>query len=102
MASGVDRAYEVRLAFGHPTQDEKGRSGLSGVQEVKEAMGVALHPALVAIPIGILDDGFKAGDVIVILHVNCHGVNYGARCGQRSMHGYIHGDSMMSSKTAPR
>lgn len=102
MTAGMDRPHQLRMALGNPAEDKECGSGVMRIQEVKEAVGIALNPALIAIPIGTLDNRFKTGDVIVILDVNRQGIDYGVTCGERSMHGYIRGDSRMTSKTAPR
>jgi hypothetical protein len=66
----------------------------------QEGTGYYAHPTLIAVPVGTLDDRFKTGDVIVVLDVNRQGIQHGATCKERSMHGCKHGDSMMASKTA--
>jgi hypothetical protein len=78
MTSGGDVAHHVGMTSGDPTEDEKRRATLRGVQHVEDLLRAVLDPRFVIVPMDRGNPVGEAGDLEILLHVkrqrvaDCH------------------------------
>ncbi len=73
-----DPLHEGRITLGHPAENEKGGLDAGLVEDLQQAVGVPLHPALDRRPARTRHDPVERADVEVILHVDGHRVQHAA------------------------
>ena len=76
MAGAVDPADEVRVALGHPPQDEERGSDVGGLEQRQQPIGACGDAAFVGVPAVGRDDIGKGRDVEVVFDVDGHRVEH--------------------------
>ncbi len=70
MSASGDFADQVRIAFRHPPEDKESPFDLVIVEQIEDALRVALNTTGVARPSGAVNDAGEGLDMVVILDVD--------------------------------